>query len=410
MIDPYKIRQDFPMFLNKVKMQNHDLVFLDNASTTFKPQCVMDAIERYYGFETSNSHRGDYDLCNNADNVVQETRELAAKLINADPDECIFTSGATNALNLIALGYARFYLHEGDEILISVEEHASNSLPWFEIARTNGVKISYIELDKEGKITPENVKKAITKNTKLISIAHVSNVMGYEVNIKKIVKIGHDNGILVSIDGAQSVPHTKINVKDIDMDFLSFSAHKMCGPTGVGILYVKKDLMKKMFPVFVGGGNNVTFSPEHNVTYLEGPSRFEAGTLNIEGIFGFKAALEYINKIGIENINEYEQNLRKYAMKRMSEVKDLIIYNPNADAGIITFNLKGVFAQDLGTYLNSKGIAIRTGQHCAKMLPLFLGTPATCRVSLYFYSTKEDIDALVEVLKTGGNFLDAYFA
>ena len=409
MIDPYKIRKDFPMYVNKVKMQKHDLVFLDNASTTFKPKCVLDAIGRYYGYETSNSHRGDYDLCNHTDELIKSTRKLVAEFIGANSEECVFTTGTTNSLNLIAYGYARKYLTKDDEILISVEEHASNSLPWFEVAKEIGCKISYIELNKEGRITLENVKKAINEHTKLMSFAQVSNVMGYEVDVKAITEYAHSKGVIVSLDGAQSIPHSKINVKELDVDFLSFSAHKMCGPTGVGVLYGKKELLEKMKPVFVGGGNNVTFSPEHMVTYLEVPHIFEAGTLNIEGILAFKAALEYINKIGIKYIHEYEQYLRKYAMKRMSEVEDIIIYNPNAEAGIITFNLKEVFAQDLGTYLNSKGIAVRTGQHCAKMLPLFLGTPATVRVSLYFYTTKEDIDTLVEYLKTGGNYLDAYF-
>ena len=410
MLDPYKIRKDFPMYQNKVKMQGKDLIFLDNASTTFKPYAVLKAIENYYGYETSNSHRGDYDLCYNMDVQISKTRELVAKLINADVDECVFTSGTTSSINTIAFGYARKYLKADDEILLSIEEHASNALPWFEVSKETGCKIKYIELDKEGRITPENVKKAITNKTKLVAFAHVSNVLGYEVDVKSIVKIVHEHGALLSLDGAQSVPHMKIDVKDLDVDFLSFSAHKMCGPTGVGVLYAKKELLEKMSPVFVGGGNNVNFSPEHNVNYLSAPLKFESGTLNLEGIVGFKAALEYIEKIGIENIHEYEQNLRKYALKRMQEVEDLVIFNPNAEAGIITFNHKKIFAQDLGTYLNSKGIAVRTGQHCAKMLPLFLNTPATVRVSLYFYTTKEDIDSLVENLKSGGNFLDAYFA
>ena len=410
MIDPYKLRKDFPMYVNKVKMQKSDLVFLDNASTTFKPQCVLDEIERYYGYETSNSHRGDYDLCYNADVKIQKVREKVAKLINAKVNEIVFTTGTTGSINTIANGYARHFLKKDDEILISIEEHASNSLPWFEAAKTTGAKIKYIELDKEGRITPENVKKAITNKTKIVAFAQVSNVLGYIVDVKSISKIVHDVGALLSLDGAQSVPHLRIDVKDLDVDFLSFSSHKMCGPTGVGVLYAKEELLEKMSTVFVGGGNNVTFSPEDNVTYLKAPAKFESGTLNIEGIFGFGAALDYINSIGLENITEYEENLRKYALKRMKEVKDIIIYNETAEAGIITFNIKGIFAQDLGTYLNSKGIAARTGQHCAKMLPLFTGTPATVRVSFYFYTTKEDIDKLVDALKTGGNFLDAYFA
>ncbi len=410
MLDSYKIRKEFPMFTNKIKMQGHDLVFLDNASTTFKPKCVVDAINRYYEFETSNSHRGDYDLCYNADQKIAETRKLVAELINAKPEECIFTSGTTASINIVAYAYALNNLNKDDEILISLEEHASNTLPWFEISKKTGCRIKYVELDNEGRITLENVKKAISNKTKLIALAQVGNVLGYETDIKGIAKAAHEVGAVVSCDGAQSVPHMKVDVKDLDVDFLSFSAHKMCGPTGVGILYVKEEIMDKLDPVFVGGGNNVNFAPEANVNYLKGPEMFEAGTLNIEGIYGFNAALKFIKEIGIENITEYERNLRRYAVKRLIEVEGLTLYNETAEAGILTFNLKGVFAQDLGTYLNAKGIAVRTGQHCAKMLPIFLGTPATVRASIYFYTTKEEIDCLVETLKTGGNFLDAYFA
>lgn len=410
MLDPYKIRKDFPMYQNHIKMQGKDLVFLDNASTTFKPYPVLKAIEDYYSFYTSNHHRGDYDLCYNVDVKIKETRQLVAKFINADVNECVFTTGTTQSINIIAYGYALKNLSKDDEILISIEEHASNSLPWFEVAKTIGCKIKYIELNKEGRITPENVKKAISKRTKIVAIAQVSNVLGYLVDIKEIARIAHENGAILACDGAQSVPHRKTDVKDLDVDFLSFSAHKMCGPTGVGVLYIRKELFDKVSPVFVGGGNNVTFKPEHEVTYYSTPAKLEAGTLNIEGIIGFKAALEYLMKIGMENIEQYEQNLRKYAINRIKEVKDLIIYNEGAEEGIITLNMKGIFAQDLGTYLNSKGIAVRTGQHCAKMLPLFLNTPATVRVSLYFYNTKEDIDIFIENLKNGGNFLDAYFA
>ena len=410
MLDPYKIRKEFPMFTNKIKMQGHDLVFLDNASTTFKPKCVLDAVERYYSFETSNSHRGDYDLSFNADQKVIETRKLVAELINAKPEECIFTSGTTASLNIIAYAYALNNLKKDDEILISLEEHASNTLPWFEISKKTGCRIKYVELDNEGRITLENVKKAISNKTKLVSLAQVSNVLGYEIDIKGIAKAAHEVGALMSCDGAQSVPHMKVDVKDLDVDFLSFSAHKMCGPTGVGILYVKEEILNKLDNVFVGGGNNVNFSPEANVNYLKGPERFEAGTLNVEGIFGFNAALKFIKEIGLENIYEYEQNLRRYAVNRLKEVEGLTLYNTTAEAGILTFNLKGVFAQDLGTYLNAKGIAVRTGLHCAKMLPLVTHEPATVRASIYFYTTKEEIDYLVDTLKTGGNFLDAYFA
>lgn len=410
MLDVKKIRNDFPMFKNNVEMQNKPLVFLDNASTTFKPFSVLNAIENYYSFETSNSHRGDYDLCYKVDTKIDETRKTVAELINADKHECVFTSGTSMSINLVAIGYAMKYLTKDDEILLTLAEHASNVLPWFKVAQKTGCKISYIELTKEGRLTPENVKKAISMNTKIIAVAHVSNVLGYHNDIKEIAKIAHAHGAIIMCDGAQSVPHMKIDVKDLDVDFLTFSAHKMCGPTGVGVLYGKYDLLQSMDTIFTGGGMNVNFHSNTEVNYLNAPEKFEAGTLNIEGIYGFKAAIDYLNNVGFENIHKHEIELRKYAIKKMNEIDDIVIYNENAESGIISFNKKGVFAQDLGTYLNSKGIAVRTGQHCAKILPEFLHVVATVRVSLYFYNTKEDIDKLIEALKTGGNYLDAYFA
>ena len=250
----------------------------------------------------------------------------------------------------------------------------------------------------------------MSKHTKIVAVAHVTNVLGFVNDIKAIAKVVHDGGALLVCDGAQSVPHMPINVKDLDVDFLSFSGHKLCGPTGIGVLYGKYELLEDMDPFVVGGGNNVKFDKDGSVKYLPAPAKFEAGTLNLEGIYGLEAAIKYLESIGMENIQKYEQELREYALKRMSEVKDLVIYNKNAESGIITFNKKGVFAQDLATYLNSKGIACRSGQHCAKILHHFLKEIATVRMSMYFYTTKEDIDTLVEALKTGGNFLDAYFA
>lgn len=410
MFDPLKIRQQFPMIANENKMQNHKLVFLDNASTTFKPYSVLKAVEDYYSSETSNSHRGDYDLCFNADKKIDVTRQKVASLINADKKECVFTSGTTMSINLVALGYAAKHLTKDDEILLTLQEHASNVLPWFEVSKLTGCKISYIELDEDGKITIEKVKRAISKRTKIVSIAHVGNVLGYVNNIKQIAKVVHEHNALLVCDGAQSVPHMKIDVKDLDVDFLSFSAHKMCGPTGLGVLYGKYELLEKTNPIIVGGGMNVEFHSNKEVTYLPAPEKFEAGTLNLEAIFGFEKAIDFLQDIGVENIAVYEQNLRKYAINEMKKVKDVVIYNEDAEAGIITFNVKGIFAQDLGTYLNSKGIAVRTGQHCAKMLPEHTKEIATTRVSIYFYTTKEEVDYLVECLKTGGNFLDAYFA
>lgn len=410
MIDPYKVRKDFPMLNSNKKMQGHDLVFLDNASTTFKPQCVIDAVTTYLSDETSNSHRGDYDLCFNVDQKVDEARKVVAGLLNADKDEIVFTSGATMSINLVAFGYAFKYLNKGDEILLTKAEHASNILPWFKLCELKGIVIKYIPLDKEGRVTLENVQKSITSKTKMIAVAHVSNVLGYIIDIKAITKLAHSHDILVFLDGAQSVPHMSVDVKDLDVDFLCFSGHKMCGPTGIGVLYGKYDLLDKMDPVLLGGGMNSKFHSNCDIKYLLPPAKFEAGTINLEGIYGLIAAIKYVQNIGLENIHTYETHLRKYFIKRIKEVKDIVLYNENAEGGIVTFNIKNIFAQDLATYLNSKGIAVRSGQHCAKILPEFLDEIATCRASIYFYTTKEDIDKLVDALKNGGDFLDAYFA
>lgn len=410
MLDPYKLRKDFQMFRNKTQMQEHDLVFLDNASTTFKPDCVVEAVDQYLLNETSNTHRGDYDLCYNADVKVENARKSISKFIGANENEIVFTSGTSMSINLIAYGYAGKYLTSEDEILITQAEHASNVLPWFKVHEITGCKIDYIPLDKDGRLSPASVEKAITKNTKIIAVAQVTNVLGFVIDVKEICKIAHKHGVLVVCDGAQSVPHMNVNVKDLDVDFLSFSGHKVCGPTGIGVLYGKYELLEKMDPLMSGGGMNAKFDMCGDVKYLNPPSKFEAGTMNIEGIYGLKAAVEYVDKIGRDNIAEYETYLRKYMIKKMCEVPNIIIYNENADAGIITFNVKGVFAQDLATYLNSKGIAVRSGQHCAKILITFLHEVATCRASIYFYTTKEDIDAFVDALKKGGDYLDAYFA
>lgn len=410
MFDPYKIRKDFPIFTNKTKMQGHDLVFLDNASTTFKPQSVIDAITYYNSHETSNSGRGDYDVMYHVDQKILETRKTVAKFINAEPEEIIFTSGDTESLNLAVFGYFKNHLKKGDEVLLTYAEHASNVLPWFKLQKDIGCKVNFINLTDEGKLTPENVEKAITKSTKVISIAHITNVLGFCADLKSICEIAHKHGILVVCDGAQSVPHIKTDVKDSDVDFLTFSGHKMLAPTGIGVLFGRKELLKETEPIILGGGMNETFEIDGSYVCHQGPAKLEPGTHNIEGIYGLEAAIKYIESVGIENIEKHEKELRLYAIKRMKEIKDIVIYNENADAGIISFNVKGVFAQDLATLLNSKGIAVRSGNHCAKILKNQIKEIATVRASLYLYNTKEDIDALVEALKEGGNFLDAYFA
>lgn len=407
MYDVYKIRKDFPMLQNKT-MQNHPLVFLDNASTTFKPYKVIEYTDRYYKDMTSNSHRGDYDLCYYMDEEVRKTRLAVSRFINCDENEVVFTSGTSMSINMIAWGFGFKFLKKDDEIIISEAEHASNVLPWFIISELTGAKIVYVPLMEDGRITPENLRKVISKKTKVVALAHVGNVLAYTLPVKEICKIAHEYGAIVALDGAQSVPHMKIDFKDLDVDFLSFSAHKMLGPTGIGCLIGKYDLLEKMDPLLSGGGMNAKFHLCGDVSYLNPPFKFEAGTDNLAGIMGFRAAIEYLEEIGMDNIQKHEHEIRKYAIEQLEKLENIIIYNKDAEGGIITFNVKDVFAQDEATLLNSYGIAVRSGEHCAKILIDFLKTPATVRASIYLYTTKEEIDAFVKAIKEG-DFLDAYF-
>ena len=409
MIDTKKIRKDFPMFLNNKVMQNNNFVYLDNASTTFKPKTVIDAINLYYEKDCVNASRGDYDVAYRVDRTVENVREKIANFLNCKPKEIIFTSGSSMSLNLIAYGYGFKFLKEGDEIVLTEAEHASNVLPWFKIAELTKAKIVYAPLDKDGKLEPSSIEEVITGRTKIVSIAQITNVLGYKVNVKEIAKICHERDIILVVDGAQSVPHIKVDVKDLDCDFLIFSAHKMCGPTGLGIIYGKFNLLAKMDPLLTGGGNNARFDMCGNVALLEPPYKFEAGTQNISAIYGFGASIDYLNNIGMENIEKHELELRKYAISKLKKLSNIIIYNEKADSGIITINVKDVFSQDEATYLNSKGICVRSGMHCAKLLTNYLGNTGTVRISFYFYNNKEDIDQLIDALKNGGNILDAYF-
>ncbi len=405
-----EVRKLFPMLKEDKQMQGKKLVYLDNCSTTFKPLPVIEAINSYYLEKNANSHRGDYDLMYNMDQEVVKTRETIAKLVNCKPNEVVFTSGTTMSINLIALGYAKKFLNAGDEIVLSVEEHASNIVPWYQIAKEKNLKIVFVPLDEEGKITPTNLEKVMTSNTKIVALAHVSNVLGYELDIKEIVKITHKYHAIFVCDGAQSVPHLKTDFIDMDLDFLCFSAHKMCGPTGIGCLIGKYELLEAMDPVFGGGGMNVDFDMNTNFEPLLAPEKFEAGTLNLAGIIGFKKAVEFILDLGIENIHQHDVELLDYLNDSLKDNDNIIIYNKGARNGIFTFNIKNVFAQDEATLLNSKGIAVRSGQHCAKILDEFLKVKATCRLSTYLYTSKEEIDLFVDAINNGGDILDAYFS
>ena len=376
----------------------NNYVYLDNGATSLKPKIISETISDYYNNYSANAHRGDYDLSLKVDSKYENSRKLVQEFIHAKKtNEIIFTSGATDSLNKIIFGFFKNYLKENDEILLTKSEHASNILPWFELANELNLKINYIPLDNL-EVTLENVKKSITNNTKVISIAHVTNVVGDIRPIKEIIDYAHSKNILVVVDGAQSVAHMKIDVQKLDIDFLVFSGHKMLGPTGVGVLYGKENLLNNMHPIIFGGGMNASFQFDGTRIYNDIPTLFEAGTPNIAGVIGLGEAIKYLNKIGMDNIQKYENELKEYAIDKLKTVKDIIIYNEFTKSGIITFNIKGIFAQDLAIYLNKYNICIRAGNHCAKILQDEIKIKNTCRVSLYFYNTKEDIDYLVKVL------------
>lgn len=388
--------EDFPML-------KKGIVYFDNAATTYKPKNVINSLIDYNINFTANSHRGDYNNSFKVDDEIDKTREKVRQFINADlKEEIIFTMNATDSLNMVVNGFFDHILNKDDEVLLSKAEHASNILPWIMLSLKKGIKIKYIPLDEENKIKIENIKNLITSKTKVISLAYITNVIGDKRNIKEISNLAHNNNIYMVVDGAQSVPHIKTDVKDIDCDFLAFSAHKMCGPTGVGVLYGKYELLKKMIPYKVGGGMNESYN-EHSIELETIPLRFEAGTPNINGIIAFRHAIEYIENIGLENIERSEKYLRKYLIRELSKIPYIDILNPNSDGSIVLIKVKDKFAGDVGLYLNSKGICVRSGKHCVKMLKDESGFDDTIRISLYFYNTYEEIDYLIYCLKDKEN-------
>lgn len=386
-------REDFEMLKD-------DIIYFDNGATTLKPKVLAQTISDYYNHYSANAHRGDYDISLKVDALYENTRSLVKDFIGASSTrEIIFTANATDSLNKIIFGYFRNHLKKGDEVLITKSEHASNILPWFELADTIGIEVKYIPLTEDHKVTIENVEKSITPHTKVISLAHVTNVMGDIRPISAITSLAHKQDILVLVDGSQSVPHMEVDVQKMDIDFLCFSAHKMCGPTGLGILYGKEQLLNNMKPIFFGGGMNASFEAEGKRMYHDLPTVFEAGTPNIAGVIGFGSVLTYLKEIGMQNIQKKEMELLLYAKEKLKEVPNIVLYNENSESAIIAFNIKDVFAQDLAIYLNKYNICVRAGNHCAKILKGEIGVKNTCRMSLYFYNTKEEIDKLVTVLK-----------
>lgn len=390
-------REDF-------KILENNLIYFDNGATTLKPKCVREAIINYYDKYSANAHRGDYKISAIVDNLYENVRERVKNFINAkEKSEVVFTSGTTNGMNMIVFGYFKNYLKKGDEVLITLSEHASNIIPWFVLQEEIGIKVKYIELDEKHEVSINNVKKAITNKTKVISLAHITNVIGDERPIKEIAKLAHDNGILLVVDAAQSIAHQKMDVQDLDIDFMAFSGHKMYGPTGIGILYGKFDLLDKMKPLNYGGGMNAIFTKDGYVELREIPTRLEGGTPNIEGVIGLGEAISYIESIGIAKINEYEKNLRRYLIDKLNNLDFIEVYNKDNDSNIVAFNIKGVFAQDAAIYLDKYNICVRAGNHCAKMIDNVFNISNTVRISLAFYNTKEEIDLLINVLKNSEN-------
>ena len=386
-------REDFPMLKSGI-------IYFDNGATTFKPKCVIDSVVDYYSNYSSNSHRGDYDISLRVDSVYEGVREKVKFFINASRvEEIVFTSGTTSSLNMVVFGYMAKYLKEGDEVLLSKSEHASNVLPWIALSEKIGIVIKYVPLEEDYSLSVDRIRSCISSKTKVISLAHVSNVIGDVRDIEAIGKICLDNDILFVLDAAQSVGHRKIDVQKCNISFLAFSGHKMLGPTGIGVLYGKYDLLKSLDVINFGGGMNSFFEDNNSYELKEVPWKFEAGTQNIAGVIGLGSAIDYLNKIGLDKIFEHEYKLKCFAISEMEKIPNIKIYNKNSKSGNIVFNIDKVFSQDTAIFLNQFNICVRSGNHCAKLLKDEIGINNTCRVSFYFYNTEEEVLELIRALK-----------
>lgn len=398
-MNPYL--EDFPIL--KSKPNGKRLVYLDNAATSQHPVSVIEAVDEYYRTANANPHRGLYELSIKATQMYEGARHTVKEFIGAEKDgEIIFTRNATESLNLVAYSYGMNFLHEGDEIALPVSEHHSNLVPWQMVAKAKGAKLVYLYPDDSGRLTDGEINSKITSKTKLVAIAHVSNVLGTVYPVKKIIQKAHGVGAVVVLDCAQSIPHYEVNVKELDADFVAFSGHKMLAPMGIGVLYGKEELLNKM-PPFLTGGEMIEYVYEQDATFAPIPQKFEAGTQNVGGAVGLEAAVRYLQKVGYDTIEKTETELLAYALDRIAEVPHVTVYGDAKSArercGVISFNVDGVHPHDVSSVLDSDGIAIRAGHHCAQPLMRYLGVNATCRASLYFYNTKEDIDIFIESLK-----------
>ena len=404
-MDIGKIREEFTL------LQNRDIAYLDSGATTQKPKQVIKAVEEFYQRYNANPHRGAYELSVEATNLYEETRQKIASFINAkESEEIIFSKNATESLNLLAYSYGMEYLKKDDEVVISIMEHHSNLVPWQMVTKKTESKLSYMYINEQYELTKEEIESKITDQTKIVGITHVSNVLGTINPVKEIIEYAHKKGAIVIVDASQSIPHMKIDVQDLDADFLVFSGHKMLAPLGVGVLYGKKEILNKMSP-FLMGGDMIEYVYEQDTTFAPLPNRFEAGTQNVGGVVGLGAAIDYMNNLGYETIQQREQELTKYALQRLSQFDYMNLYvTPNREnhSSVISFNMKGIHPHDVASILDSNKVAIRSGNHCAQPLMRFLQTDSTCRASLSFYNTKEDIDQLVQGIEKTYKLFEKY--
>ena len=399
------IKNDFPL------LQNRDIAYLDSGATSQKPQEVIDAIENFYKNYNANPHRGAYTLSQEATEIYEETRTKIAKFINAKHrEEIIFSKNATESLNLIAYSYGLEKIQKDDEIVISIMEHHSNLVPWQKVAKTKGAKLNYMYINDNFELSDEEIESKITDKTKIVGITHVSNVLGTINNVEKIIKYAHKKGAIVVLDASQSIPHMKIDVQALDADFVVFSGHKMLAPLGIGILYGKREILNNISP-FLMGGDMIEYVYEQDTTFASLPNKFEAGTQNVEGVVGLGAAIDYIEKIGYDAIQEKEHEILKYAREELRKLDFLDLYLTNTDehhSSVISFNINGVHPHDVASILDSEKVCVRSGNHCAQPLMRYLGIDSTCRASFAFYNTKEDVDKLVNALEKAYNMFKKY--
>lgn len=398
-------KDEFPI------LQERKISYLDSGATTQKPQCVIDAIESYYKECNANPHRGAYSLSIEATEKYESTREKIAKFINArNREEIIFSKNATESLNLIVYSYGLDNLKKDDEVVLSIMEHHSNLVPWQYVTKKTNSKLKFMYINKDYELSKEEIESKITDKTKVVGITHVSNVLGTINDVKEIIRYAHKKGAVVIVDASQSIPHMKIDVQDLDADFLVFSGHKMFAPLGIGVLYGKKELLNKMTP-FLMGGDMIEYVYEQNTTFAPLPNKFEAGTQNVEGVIGLGSAIDYIEKIGYKEIQNVEEAITKYAVNELSKLDFLELYiTPHLEnhSSVISFNIKGVHPHDVASILDSNGVCVRSGNHCAQPLLRYLGMDSTCRASFSIYNTKEDVDNLVEALKKAYKMFEKY--